>query len=106
MATITYHAAYNQHTIATRNQGDNVSSILPILGSGDGSCSALETACGHKRALRGHKLQPLTAKTHLPPRPMAWRDRSRPPTLCQPARAGHFALLVPAHSPTHTQAAL
>ena len=67
MATITYHAPYNQHTIATRNQGDNVSSMLPILGSGDDSCSALETACGHKRALRGHKPQPLTAKTHLPP---------------------------------------
>lgn len=78
MAAITYHAPYNQHTIATRNQGDNVSSMLPILGSGDGSCSALETACGHKQALRGHKPQPLTAKTHPPARPMAWCDRTRP----------------------------
>ena len=99
MATITYHAPYNQHTIATRNQGDNVSSMLPILGSGDGSCSALETACGHKRALRGHKPQPLTAKTHPPARPMAWCDRTRPPGLCPPARAGNLGLLAAAHSP-------
>ena len=41
MVATTYHAPYNQHTIATRNQGDIVSSMLPILGSGDGSCSAL-----------------------------------------------------------------
>ena len=99
MATITYHAPYNQHTIATRNQGDNVSSMLPILGSGDDSCSALETACGHKRALRGHKPQPLTAKTHPPARPMAWCDRTRPPGLCPPARAGNLGLLAAAHSP-------
>ena len=99
MAAITYRAPYNQHTIATRNQGDNVSSMLPILGSGDGSCSALETACGHKQALRGHKPQPLTAKTHPPARPMAWCDRTRPPGLCPPARAGNLGLLAAAHSP-------
>ena len=83
----------------TRNQGDDEGVILPAPSSAGAISSTVCTVCGHKRALRGHKPQPLTAKTHPPARPMAWCDRTRPPGLCPPARAGNLGLLAAAHSP-------